>query len=345
MIFLDTIYQDWLTPFEDDKSCLEPAPRQLIQEMNLALDVEEFCKVWKLLDRLLAVSYSSKGINECAEIHLWCARVQYLMCNLKEAARLYREVISRCPPKDHMLAVAQWLLGYVLWQMPGEKEDAITSWERSKATFEAILRDHRFLPTAKRNWYTARKDEVKAHLAEAIENKAIFMNRRTLELTNGCMTQLVIVGNLKEIKFKKPKLDNPEVLLRITRQLDVLKIPHHIYNIYDDRGRIRISNDTCYKLYHVIENKFKFEGNEYNLGDYGIEKGDYLVFEVDNHAREDELVIVSILDKDGFLFPIWNEFRERLKSNDHFIIEGKAVALLKPDVQPMPKDVKDRKKP
>jgi len=166
MITFEKAYS-WLNKFTP--SGLDDPAIQLIKQLNTALIGEDNSEVWQLIGRLMAISESYGDGQDIADIQLECARAKYILGNCEGAIKILRDIKGNYYPDSHKVGVVQWMLGYMLWQIPDQKNKAILAWKESIEFFSSIPRDKRFLDLDGIDWYNKRITEMRESLRLAIE--------------------------------------------------------------------------------------------------------------------------------------------------------------------------------
>ena len=135
-----------------------------INEAQVAWDLET---LRVRIPHLIAFCDSLKQELESAEARLKCARAYFRLDDFWEAAPLLRQAISEYHPHRHNQAAAHLMLGYVLWQMPNQREEAILEWNRSIKIFTNLCDIHR-INQEQANWYGQRLIEMNESVQQAI---------------------------------------------------------------------------------------------------------------------------------------------------------------------------------
>ena len=323
MITLDIAYLDWLYRFKDkndDENCLDSTTRKMIQQMNSFLDKEEYTDVWTYYDQLLLIQESIKKPVECAEIQIWCARVQYILGNLQEAIRLYEDAIAGFPPDSHAVGIAQWMLGYVLWQIPGDREKAVATWNQCIETLESIPKNDRFISEKKSKWYKERRDETQTFLDEAVEDRGVFKNRQTIEVEGGCVSDFLVIDEFQDSKDSSPP-DPEKAVVRIFRQFYIREKNYFIYNILPSDGRLIIKGVENHRILKVPG-----EGKQ----NAGISPDDFVLIIDQPWGRRNDIVLVDTIGKPSPRLFSYEEVEDKSK------IIARVVAVLKEAVEPLP---------
>jgi len=159
-----TTARQWLNGLENPRSNLGPSAQMVLFDMEQALATGDLAGAWSLEKRLLEVCDAMGNAKECAEARVACACVVINLGDYDRAIELLSEALRQFLPNDHQLSIVFWMKGCVLWQVAGRENDAIASWRQSIQTFEAILRNTRFLSGTSRaaypRWVTAMREDM-----------------------------------------------------------------------------------------------------------------------------------------------------------------------------------------
>jgi tetratricopeptide (TPR) repeat protein len=157
----------WLNRFDQKQNYLSDSSILLLERINQAQIAWDLETLRVRIRDLIAFCDSLKRELEPAEARLKCARAFFLLDDYWEAAPLLRQAISEYHPHRHNQAAAHWMLGYVLWQMPDQHEEAILEWNRSIEIFADLREIHR-INQEQADWYGQRLTEMNKSIPQAI---------------------------------------------------------------------------------------------------------------------------------------------------------------------------------
>ena len=154
MISIETAFF-WLNKFQRVDTYMSRASLQLITQMNEALSNDNFSGVWTIIERLQYIGErASKDYKEQAEIYANCGQFKYQLGDRRGAANSFQQAAIKYLPDKHNVAVAQWMKGYVLWQIPGEKDNAIVEWNKSIDAFNKKIIPPKNATLVELRWYS-----------------------------------------------------------------------------------------------------------------------------------------------------------------------------------------------
>jgi hypothetical protein len=119
------------------------------------------------LNRLIEVGIAAAGSETQAEIRVCCSRIEYLLREYQEAAKLLREGASKYSGNLHKQAVAWWMLGCVLWESQPTRGEALVYWTRSRGAFRELQMSSQSLEP-RYEWYAMRIDGMRQHIQDSI---------------------------------------------------------------------------------------------------------------------------------------------------------------------------------
>jgi len=162
----------WLNQFEEH-SYLSAPVEHLICNLGDALSQSETVLARNYLDLLLSLSernslYSTKAINEKAEIHVECSRAFFLqgafpeaLGNIRISARLYSSL------HPHNTVIAKWMMGCTFWNI-GKASEAISIWKWCCDEFYRIGKR-----SIHHDWYEEKNCVLSKSLEVSIDNPQI----------------------------------------------------------------------------------------------------------------------------------------------------------------------------
>lgn len=177
------IVHSWLNQFEKKQSYLSDPLAQLVEQLKAAEKAGDETTARELVGRLPPLcdafgSFESAEILEAGETRVECGIALIGLIDrtieenkpslLKDAAQLFREAAFHYRGHRHQLAVSEWMLGHVLWQLSGKANGAIEAWKHSIDLFSDLAES--FLPAkADEQWYQQSLKTMKESLKEAIK--------------------------------------------------------------------------------------------------------------------------------------------------------------------------------
>jgi tetratricopeptide (TPR) repeat protein len=165
------IAYSWLNQFNPNETFLEGLAKPFLFRIENAWSNRENNRLKNIIETLLDIVDKEILIhNERAEIHVECAKYLYLIKDYSRATELLEIAIRLYQPNSHFEAVTRWLLGCVLWEIPGEKKTAFVEWERSIKGFYLQKEQDRYSLQDIRNWYSENISRMENSLFSAIEN-------------------------------------------------------------------------------------------------------------------------------------------------------------------------------
>lgn len=164
----------WLNRYPDyERSKIGVAVSKMIDEMRKACKEQKYQIAWDFVYRIPEACDQYGQIQEAAEARVACACMAYRLGNLRKTAELLKDSIPMFRPSLHDRGVALWMLGYILWQIPGQGDEAIKKWRESIDCFITIVNDKRYLTKEYIEWYQIHILKMVASLKQAIEDRGI----------------------------------------------------------------------------------------------------------------------------------------------------------------------------
>jgi tetratricopeptide (TPR) repeat protein len=167
MISYQTAYA-WLNKFQDRSSYLTDFSNRLVNQLEVACLDQDMKRVRLFKELLLETSNNfDPGSPERAEILVILSRVAYSLQDFEEAVNLLREALQHYYPNNqHNIGVVQWLLGCVLWEIPGEQKLSIFTWQKSIEIFRPLANTY---DSSEANWYKQVTREMENAFIESTE--------------------------------------------------------------------------------------------------------------------------------------------------------------------------------
>jgi tetratricopeptide (TPR) repeat protein len=157
----------WLNEFSSTHlSDIAQGIKQLALEK---LNKGQFTSVYQLVEELRKLCKDCSDYLEIPEIMVECGLVEYEMGNLDGAIDLVNQAVSSFNPCSHQQAVARWMLGAFLWQVPSKINQATMNWEQAISCFSDLSdkADHSNHPSLC-SWYR----EKMGYMLKALNNEA-----------------------------------------------------------------------------------------------------------------------------------------------------------------------------
>jgi len=171
MTDLRTAQEVWLNRFGN--SSLSPAMQAKSEQLRQALDDADAAKAWATVNSMRAICAQLQGQHQQAETLLGAGRAAFELGDYQQAKSLLEESVKLYDGDQHSRAVAKWMLGYVLWNIDGQHENAIVAWQSSLGDFNWLYR-RPFPPDGELfrgrvDWYQVRVGEMQQALDECID--------------------------------------------------------------------------------------------------------------------------------------------------------------------------------
>ena len=326
-------------------------PSQLGQPLIiLARQLQEAAKnnnlqsTQELIEKITGISDlnypdSKSNSGEIAESRLNCAVALYQIHRYPESLKYIREASSRYIGHKHKLAVVEWMLGCLYWNIEGCDDDALSTWGRSIDLFQNLY-DH--------TQNGKRANQYK----EWLQVQRSFMDKKLIE---------------KKKSIPHPNLDGSLGLFRLFTEIPVGKDPgleNHYLNGNDVLVQILIINGVKYKIVYLkdqISNVVQLNLNQKimnyiilrvigdSMNGEGIDDGNYVLLEIKDYGYDGDIVAVEIqgediratlkkiVFKDGKIILKSNSNNPKhsdqtfFRMNEGFKIKGSVVAILRPE--------------
>ncbi|MBM3143546.1 MAG: hypothetical protein FJ010_00995 [Chloroflexi bacterium] len=139
MFDIDTALE-CLNKFDSKDSYLGPTIEKLFAGLHTAIVKKDLRTAWDLVDRIQEVCYQYGVVTECAEADVKLSRIVLDLGDLERTEELLEGASGRYSSFRHQQGIAIWMLGCVLWQIPGRENDAIVTWRESIRIFQFILK-------------------------------------------------------------------------------------------------------------------------------------------------------------------------------------------------------------
>lgn len=159
-------YTSWLNFGE--ASYLKPYSLKLLQKIEEKKKAGDCEGAQKLAEQICAVC----DREQKAEALVACAKVMVELKDNDRAVEYLKEARLKFTGDRHRVAVVQWLSGWILWQIPDRRVDAMKAWVEAIHCFEQ-LQAHERADKDKVIWYRRCVSEMKAILDKAIANDGI----------------------------------------------------------------------------------------------------------------------------------------------------------------------------
>jgi len=140
----------------------------LVEQINRAVESHHNKRAAALIQKLLN-NRSQLPLLEQAECTLECGLACYRMGDLMQAAKFLEESLPLFDGNEHYVAVALWMLGGVLWELPDPPDRAVATWSQCKSLFEKLQR--RSGQKTQRDWYLEKAALVRQALEDMLSRE------------------------------------------------------------------------------------------------------------------------------------------------------------------------------
>ncbi len=140
------------------------------EAVRKGIAASEFARVNSLIADMLENAHASQDVMETAEVQAFCGLVKKQMGYTREAARHLRSASVQYLPGSHQKAVTRWILGMLLFNIPGSSTQAAQQSQTSIEEMEALeMKANHANQQDRRTWYERRVELMKAVLKSRIE--------------------------------------------------------------------------------------------------------------------------------------------------------------------------------
>ena len=133
---------------------------KMLFEIDEMIEAQKFSSAWAYIEQTIRVCDNFGVCAEMAEARVECACDIYKLGYLERAAEYLNQAVERYCPDQHGVAISLWILGCIYWQIPGERDNAINVWRRSRSIIRSLLADDYFMASEKKKWYEERYEEM-----------------------------------------------------------------------------------------------------------------------------------------------------------------------------------------
>jgi hypothetical protein len=141
--------------------------------LETALEGQKFDQAGDQLRRLQQVVHRSRDDSELVEIGIVSGRALDTMGKHDQAEAAIRDAILRAWPDRHRRAVAECMLGCVLWKSPARHEETLLAWRNGLDDLNELSVSRARSPEEKL-WYLEKAELVHRSILEAIQNPENF---------------------------------------------------------------------------------------------------------------------------------------------------------------------------
>jgi tetratricopeptide (TPR) repeat protein len=154
MITIKYVIIKWLNYFDEQPTYLSNSSRILLSKIENNLKIGNTLNIGQVITDLVSICARSSQFNECAEACLNGGYIYFRMQKADESIKLLRKAVSEYQNHLHNQTVARWALGYVLYFLADERDDAIIQWNNCVETYRHLEQTHRF-ENDRIEWYRA----------------------------------------------------------------------------------------------------------------------------------------------------------------------------------------------
>jgi tetratricopeptide (TPR) repeat protein len=305
-------------------SYLRPFACTLVLQMRTAVEENKDPRYASLLlERLKDVSGKLTVELEAGEVLVECGVAACNLNNLEEAVRLFRMAIIKYSTYWHQHAVAQWMMGHVLW-LNGQPDQAMIAWERSLEKFEKLGTRRAPTPGASTKWYQEKIEIMNQSLAHAIKNNGISQPKSeptpvptspmrpkteaesqtpasvgdllaftyTTDYTLFNIYDSIPAGGLAAVGVDPNFMGLVKIAQVTIEQVMIDERPYRVINLRDGH----IVNVSGNKTYITV----KVKGNSMNKArPVKIEDGDYILLKQQNIADNGDIIAAEVVNEDS----------------------------------------------
>lgn len=164
MTDLRTAHEEWLNHFEN--SSLSRALQAKHGQLRQALQAGDPARAWTIIASMHEICEQLHDPRQMAEMLLATGRAAFELGDYQRARMLLEESVAGYNGDRHPRAVARWMLGYVLWNISDQHENAIAAWNKSLDDFNWFYRQ----PFTRNGaWYQERFNEMQQALDESLD--------------------------------------------------------------------------------------------------------------------------------------------------------------------------------
>jgi hypothetical protein len=160
---MDTAYR-WL---KDGGSHLEGSTKDLLDLLETQIQADRQ-SAWQSIKMLEMVASRLPDHTECADIFSECGYAAYRLGNCEESLRYFRQAVRKYQTAHHQVAMVEWMIGWVEWQLPGNRGPAFVDLRSSIDKFE-VLGKHAALGAKPVDWYRTRCQDMRDTLDALIK--------------------------------------------------------------------------------------------------------------------------------------------------------------------------------
>jgi hypothetical protein len=323
---LENTYQ-WLQVSEHALS--QHALAIYIQQMRLAVDASNTALALTYMAELNATAGMIADALDQAYVHLECARANFVLDRSDEAMLEIETAINLLQARagydsafKHCNALAQWMRGNLLLEIPDQRSAAVAAWQTSLAAFSTLAAgpaEFRTAASGNPDWYNDRCSEMRQGIELVISTGVVTpppvpasgtlpppLTASTLPIStlpistlpistlfSGNINALPIVGLIPAGGFAPSGMD-PYVLETLTLEpiQDEFLIGgdlHLLLNLLGSPGVTTLVSSTTYYILQVT-------GDSMNAAE--IDSGDYVLLKQQSSADHMDIVAAEIVNVD-----------------------------------------------
>lgn len=172
---------------KDSERAVGKTIERMLSEIDEMIKTQQFSSAWTKIGQTIRICDAYGVYVEMAEARVECACYIYKLGDLVRAAEYLNQAVERYCPDQHRVAMTLWILGCVYWELPGESDNAINAWRRSRSLIRGLLADDYFMPSELKIWYQERYEDM----GEDLEKKTLFRKKQAVsEKVETIVTQI-----------------------------------------------------------------------------------------------------------------------------------------------------------
>ena len=313
---LENTYQ-WLQVSEHALS--QHALAIYIQQMRLAVDANNTALALNYMAEVKATAGMIADALDQAYVHLECARANFVLDRSDEAMLEIETAIDLLQARagydsafKHCNALAHWMRGNLLLEIPDQRSAAVAAWQTSLADFSTLAAgpaEFRTAASGNPDWYNDRCSEMRQGIEFVISTGVVTppplpvtstlpppLIPFTLPIStlySGNIHALPIVGLIPAGGFAPSGMD-PYVLetLTLAPMQDEFLIGGDLHRLVNLRGSPGVTTLVSSTTYYILQ----VTGDSMNAAQ--INSGDYVLLKQQSSADQMDIVAAEIVNVD-----------------------------------------------